>query len=497
MSFAPEDVQNYPIDLASLPQGWKVTTIAEIAMAVEPGFPSGRHNQEGRGIPHLRPMNISRDGIVDLSEVKYVEGSPKAWLIDGDVLFNNTNSPELIGKTALIRNPSNWAFSNHMTRIHPAPGISSAYLAHQLHYLWMSGYFRYRCVHHVNQASISSGPLANTVPVVIAPTAEQERIVAAIEEQFSRLDAGVAVLERVRENLKRMQFAVLLAAVQGVLVPQCADDEPAANMIAKVKTTTRFRGTQEPLDASLGPLPPGWAWARVGKLADRVTVGHVGPTKGKYVPQGIPFLRSQNVRPDSFDPTGLVWISPGFHKSLAKSIISPGDVVIVRSGVNRGMACAVPEPLGEANCADLVIVQKPSGIHPRFLCFFINSLARQYVQSQQVGVAIPHFNTQSLSALPVPVPPLNEQFRIVEEADRILSFTKRLTEIISGQIVRSKTLRSSVLMAAFSGRLALQDPSDEPASTLLERVDALRASSNGRSPRKSRQAPSVAGVSQA
>lgn len=144
--------------------------------------------------------------------------------------------------------------------------------------------------------------------------------------------------------------------------------------------------------------------------------------------------------------------------------------MIVRSGVNRGMACVVPEFLGEANCADLVIVQRPEGIHPRFLSFFINSLAQRYVRSEQVGVAIPHFNTQSLSALPVPVPPVNEQFRIVEEADRILSSTESLAEIVNRQVARSSTLRSGVLATAFSGSLVPQDPTDEPASNLLERI---------------------------
>ena len=119
----------------------------------------------------------------------------------------------------------------------------------------------------------------------LAPTAEQERIVAAIEEQLSRLDTSAATLERIRQNLKRLRSAVLLAAVQGTLVAQCADDEPAAEAITRVKARTRFRGTQEPLDSSMGPLPPGWAWARVGKLAARVTVGHVGPTKGNTYPK--------------------------------------------------------------------------------------------------------------------------------------------------------------------------------------------------------------------
>ena len=67
-----------------------------------PGFPSGKHNQAGAGVPHLRPMNINSKGEVDMSVVKYVQTDSYKSLARGDVLFNNTNSPALLGKTALI-----------------------------------------------------------------------------------------------------------------------------------------------------------------------------------------------------------------------------------------------------------------------------------------------------------------------------------------------------------------------------------------------------------
>jgi type I restriction enzyme S subunit len=77
-------------------------SVGQIAKLVASGFPSGKHNRDRRGVPQLRPMNIDREGRLDLTNLKYVEGEVPRELQRGDVLFNNTNSPELIGKTTAV-----------------------------------------------------------------------------------------------------------------------------------------------------------------------------------------------------------------------------------------------------------------------------------------------------------------------------------------------------------------------------------------------------------
>ncbi len=76
-------------NLSKLPKGWTWAAIGKIANKINPGFPTGRHNKEKRGIPHLRPMNISSKGEIDLSDIKYVEEKEYDPLMKGDVLFNN------------------------------------------------------------------------------------------------------------------------------------------------------------------------------------------------------------------------------------------------------------------------------------------------------------------------------------------------------------------------------------------------------------------------
>ncbi|MFY7941582.1 MAG: hypothetical protein ACOVOX_11805, partial [Burkholderiaceae bacterium] len=152
-----EALQNYPFAQLSPPQNWQRVTLAEISNDVSPGFASGKHNSDGTGVPHLRPMNVDRNGQIDLNVVKSVAESNAVELRPGDILFNNTNSAELVGKTAVVsRREAGFAFSNHMTRVCPETGISSVFVARQLHFLWMSGYMKHRCTNHVNQASISS-----------------------------------------------------------------------------------------------------------------------------------------------------------------------------------------------------------------------------------------------------------------------------------------------------------------------------------------------------
>ena len=129
---------------------------ANLALRQGPGFASGKHNSEGDGVVHLRPMNVTREGQIDLGDVRYVQDATNHQVHAGDVLFNNTNSPVLVGKTALVTSQTPLGYSNHMTRLRPPQELRSDFLAHQLHWLWMKGYFQTVLNNHVNRASVGS-----------------------------------------------------------------------------------------------------------------------------------------------------------------------------------------------------------------------------------------------------------------------------------------------------------------------------------------------------
>ena len=118
----------------------------------------------------------------------------------------------------------------------------------------------------------------------------------------------------------------------------------------------------------------------------------------------------------------------------------------------------------------------PEGCLPDYVCFFINSQhGRAYiaqVRSQQVGQA--NVNGTKLATMPIPLPPLAEQRRIVAEVERRLSVIQQAEAAVEASLARAERLRQSILKQAFSGRLVPQDPGDEPASALLERIRAER-----------------------
>lgn len=137
----------------------------------------------------MRPMNINIKGEIELSEVKYVQPGSYDSLLKGDVLLNNTNSPELLGKTSYIKDDTNWAYSNHMTRIRlNSSFLNSAWISYYLHSLFLKGFFKMSCTHHVNQASINSTFLSQKVQIPLPPLPEQRAIVSKIEQLFSDLD---------------------------------------------------------------------------------------------------------------------------------------------------------------------------------------------------------------------------------------------------------------------------------------------------------------------
>jgi len=150
----------------------------------------------------------------------------------------------------------------------------------------------------------------------------------------------------------------------------------------------------------------------LAELAE-ITVGHVGPMASEYVSNGIPFLRSQDVKPFRLDLSAVKYISEAFHERLKKSALHPGDVVVVRTGA-PGVAAVVPDDLTVANCADLVVIRPGPNLVPRYLAYFINGAAKGYVYSRIVGAVQQHFNVGAARELEIPGISIAEQAAIAE-----------------------------------------------------------------------------------
>jgi len=475
-------------NLAKLPEGWAWTTYEQIGKWSGGGTPSKQIESywSGGEIPWVSPKDMkslqvygSEDKITDDA----IKNSSAKLIPSGSLLFVVRSG--ILRRTlpiALTRIDA--AVNQDLKALTPSDHIFAEYLLY--HALAFNNEIRRSCSKDGTTVESLEFSALKEYPVPVAPLPEQHRIVARIEELFSRLDVGVEALRRAKGQLQRYRQSVLQAAVEGRLTAEWRAAHPEVEAAQISLKQHRLSQKEELQDISdLPVLPSKWIWTTFDQVSDRVTVGHVGPMKDEYIENGIPFLRSQNVRENKFDPTGLKFISEEFNEKLKKSILHPGDLVVVRSG-DVGTACVIPDTLKIANCSDLVIVKQPRAIDPRFAAYYMNSLARARVNSQQVGIALRHFNTKSMAKFPVPVPPLAEQMVIVSLVNKSLNQIDNVEAAIVPNLNYADRLRQSILQRAFQGKLVPQDPNDEPASLLLERIRVERIKEPQRRGRKSK-----------
>lgn len=360
-------------------------------------------------------------------------------------------------------------------------------------------------------------PEVKAFHVCLPPVREQRRIVDKIQALMARSARAKEALDAIPPLLDRFRQSVLAAAFRGDLTAdwraQNPDVEPADQLLDRIraerrrrweeeflakqrvrgreprndKWKARYKPAGEALPDGLPTLPSSWVWISAEECTWEITVGHVGPMQKEYTEGGVPFLRSQNVRENRYDSEGLTFISPTFHEKLKKSALRPGDVVVVRSGA-PGTACVIPEGLGEANCADLVIVRLLPEQDPFLLAYYLNSpgaLAR--VRGAQVGVAQQHFNVGSMKKKPLPLIPVAEQAEIRRRLESLLARADAIEErFLLGQSL-TDSLERAVFAKAFRGELVPQDPNDEPASALLERIRAERQAAEPKKKKRRRK----------
>ncbi len=162
----------------------------------------------------------------------------------------------------------------------------------------------------------------------------------------------------------------------------------------------------------------GWKRIRLQNVCDRVTVGHVGKTSAYYCEDGVKFLRTQNVGKNGLKLNDVRFITPEFHRSLKKSQLAAGDVLISRV-VTDDMRCAiVPPGLEPANCANIILLRPGSDHNSRYLYHLVNSpYAQRYLLDRRVGSAQQVVNTKVLKDWEIPVPSRGEQEKIVERRE--------------------------------------------------------------------------------
>jgi type I restriction enzyme S subunit len=325
--------------------------------------------------------------------------------------------------------------------------------------------------------------------VVLAPTAEQRRIVGAIEEQFSRIDAGVEAFQRARRNLQRMRAAVLWAAVTGRLVPQDPSDEPAEALLRRSLEARQQavdgegRVDQQPatpdLDKVPEELPRGWVWTSLDALAE--IVGGITKDAKRQMPEfpEVPYLRVANVQRGYLDLSEITTIRA--HPDKVQHLrLLPGDILFTEGGdrdkLGRGWIWGGQiDPCIHQNHIFRARLYN-NEIDPRFVSWHANTFGQVwFVSAGKQTTNLASVSLNRLKRLPVPLPPVPEQRRIAAEVERMMSLIDALSRRVEVIFSRATSLRTAVLQAAFTGRLVPQDPVDGPAKVLLDRIKVARS----------------------
>ena len=300
--------------------------------------------------------------------------------------------------------------NNHAHVLRPNRALlNDNWLVHFLVHSDLSPFVSGLTVPKLNQGNLRE------IPIPIAPLPEQHRIVAILDEAFDGIATAKANAEK---NLQHAR-ALFESNLQSVFTE---------------------RGE-------------GWVDRQLASLCREITVGHVGSMKKEYKESGVPFLRSQNIRPFEVSMDNAMFIDATFHSALKKSQLRPGDLAIVRTGY-PGTAAVIPPEFPDSNCSDLVIVRPGDGINPHFLAAFFNSaFGKQLVLGKIVGAAQKHFNIGAAKEVMLHVPPLKEQQTIVEMVDTLRNETQRLESIYQQKLTALDDLKKSLLHQAFSGQL--------------------------------------------
>ena len=490
-----------------LPKGWAETSLREISSKLVDGshIPPPK---TALGKPMLSARNV-RDGEIIFDEFRFID--PNAFDVEdrrtniraGDVLLTIVGT---IGRSAVVLEGTEpFTLQRSVAVLRPI-GFSPKLLM----YFFQAPQTQ-KELQHSSRGTAQKGvylkSLAKLV-VQLPPLNEGKQIVAEIEKQFTRLDAGVVALKRVKANLKRYRAAVLKAAVEGRLVPteaalarrESRSYEPASELLKRILAERRARweagqlvkmtaagkhpknsnwkakyvNVALPDASSLPPPPEGWIWSSIGQVFDV----YVGATPSRAKPEfwngGIPWVSSGEVSFCRIRETREKITALGLENS-STHLHPRGTVLLgmIGEGKTRGQAAIIDVPACNNQNSAAIRVSE-TGLPPEYLYRFLES---QYEATRKLssGGNQPALNKDRVQAIPFPLPPFEEQRQIVAELERRLSVIDELEMQVEANLKRAERLRQSILKRAFDGKLVPQDPNEEPASILLERIKTTRA----------------------
>lgn len=498
-----------------IPESWTWVSAGDVSTVVGGGTPPTNEpkNYEGGEIPWITPADLSgysdkfiSRGARNITQTG-LDNSGARLMPAGTVLFSS-RAP--IGYVAIAANEisTNQGFKSFVL----PTGILPSY------WYWYLKGAKHLAIELASGTTFLeiSGKSAAQVPVPLAPEAEQRRIVDSIEALVADLDAAVAALRRVQANLKRYRGSVLKAACEGRLVPTEAElarqegrsyetgeqllarilkgrrakweADQLAKMLAAGKPPEnddwkkKYKEPTPPDTTTLPELPEGWTWARWEQVGFSQN-GRPFPS-AEYQDEGVRLLRPGNL----FENGKVEWTRQNTRCLPAKwesqnqdLVVGPGELVMNLTAQSLkdeflGRICMTQ---ADEHCLlnQRLARLRPVVVSNNFVLWLMKSrVFRRFVDTLNTGSLIQHMFTTQLADFVLPLPPLSEQERIVEAVEQRVSTVLAQEDSLTSALARADRLRQAILKQAFGGKLVPQDPSDEPASSLLERIRADRVS---------------------
>jgi type I restriction enzyme S subunit len=514
-------------NLPELPKGWVWSTGDDIFYFVTSGSRGWAKYYSDSGAIFLRMGNLNHDSIaLDLKDIQRVQPPSgaegiRSRVIPGDILISITAD---IGMIAQISEGIEEAYINqHIALARPVSVVNISYIA----WFLASRERGQKQFLELQRGATKTGLGLDDIRAVIIPLPplpEQHRIIAKIEELFTQLDAGVELLKKLKAKLKRYRQAVLKAAVEGKLTKDWREAhqgelEPASVLLErilkerrekweaqqlaqmKVKGKTpkddswklKYKEPVAPDTSDLHELPEGWvwvAWEQVGFSQN----GRSFPSK-EYQSSGVKLLRPGNLH----ESGKVVWTTENtrympehWASSFPSFLVGSEELVINLTAQSLrdeflGRVCITG--LSEYCLLNQRIARlTPIEVLPKYLLWMFKSrIFRRFVDGLNTGSLIQHMFTSQLSNFILPLPPIAEQHQIIAEVERRLSVADELEKVINQNLKRAEKLRQSILKKAFEGKLVPQDPTDEPADKLLERIKAEKAKREAEAKAKKKQ----------
>lgn len=432
-----------------LPEGWEARTIDSICASITPGFACSRSHQVADGHIHLRTHNISTLGTLNFDLLVRIDPKmvdpQKSSIRRGDILFNNTNSQELVGKTCLVDQDYDFGFSNHITRLRLQDDVFPGFVAFYLTFLRNSGYFSQLCTRWINQAAVNTDTLKKqTIP--LPPLAEQKRIVAKVDELMALCD---------RLEAQQRERATRHAALARASLARFAAAPTPANLDflfhnAYAVAPADLRKTILTL-AVQGKLVYFDTENRTQTVGDHVEFLNGYAFKSEWFKsEGIRLCRNANVGHGILEWRDTAFVDPKVADEFNRFALSEGDVVLSldRPLITTGLKVARIRK-ADLPCLLLQRVAKPIPKHGQldiqYFLLWLNS--PEFVNSIDPGRSngIPHISTRQVKNLPFVMPPLAEQRRIVAKVDQLMALVDRLeTQLSTSRAVAEKVMEAVV-----------------------------------------------------